>query len=155
MIKSTTLLFALLQLFAITTSVNAASMMDSRVTTRPRMQGMVEAQDMEGEASTVAQQQNVTEPQTSYVYLPHQLAQAGKLDELKELLEEYPELVNDVDNFGWSLMHEAGRSGSVELAAYLISKNAKLNPRSLEGHTPLYVTERSASSRFAIVGHIQ
>lgn len=137
MMKST-LLLTLLQLFAIT--VNAGRMMEARP--RPMQQpGMVGAQD--DEASVVSPTQNATEPQeTSYVYLPHQLAQVGKLDDLKQLLEDYPELVNDVDNFGWSLMHEAGRSGSTELASYLVSKGAKMNPRSLEGHTPLFEADR-------------
>jgi ankyrin repeat protein len=139
MMKST-LLLTLLQLFAITTT-NAARVMDARA--RPSMQqpGMVGAQDAAADEVDSAQQ-NMTEPQTSYVYLPHQLAQAGKLDDLKQLLEDYPDLVNDVDNFGWSLMHEAGRSGSTELAEYLIEKGAKLNPRSNEGHTPLYEADR-------------
>lgn len=140
MMKST-LLFTLLQLFAFNT--NASSTMNVRLRTIHHP-GMLGAHDLElqNEASVDSPTKNNTEPQTSYVYLPHQLAQAGKLEDLKELLEEYPELINDVDNYGWSLMHEAGRSGSTELAAYLISKGAKLNVKSIEGHTPLFEADR-------------
>ena len=40
----------------------------------------------------------------SYVYLPHRLAQAGKLNELKILLTGYPQLLKDRDSNGWTLM---------------------------------------------------
>ncbi|CAJ1966131.1 unnamed protein product [Cylindrotheca closterium] len=136
-----TLLFTLLQIFATIATTNASSIMDARLRTmkQPEMV-VVGAEDYD--SSVVSSTTNSTEEETSYVYLPHQLAQAGRLDDLKDLLESYPDLINDVDNYGWSLMHEASRSGSTELADYLISKGAKLNPKSNEGHTPLFEADR-------------
>lgn len=147
-----TLLFTLLQVFSTIATTNAGSMMDARARTmQPPQTPQMVVGAQESVVSSSSTKNNSTEEETSYVYLPHQLAQAGKLDDLKDLLDSYPDLINDVDNFGWSLMHEAGRSGSVELAAYLISKGGKMNPKSNEGHTPLFEADRFNGPKSDIV----
>jgi ankyrin repeat protein len=80
--------------------------------------------------------------ETSFVYLPHNLAQDGYLEELKKLLHNYPALLTDRDNNGWTLMHEVARGGHVPIAEYLISMGADKNAQSLDGFTPLHEAHR-------------
>jgi ankyrin repeat protein len=83
-----------------------------------------------------------TDTETSFVYLPHNLAQEGYLEELKKLLHDYPALLTDKDNNGWTLMHEVAKGGHVPIAEYLISMGADKNAQSLDGFTPLYEAHR-------------
>lgn len=79
---------------------------------------------------------------TSFVYLPHKVAQEGNLKDLKVLLHDYPALLTDRDNNGWTLMHEAARGGHVPIAEYLISIGADKNAQALDGYTPLYEAQK-------------
>eukprot|EP00980_Cylindrotheca_fusiformis_P002717 scaffold628_cov91-Cylindrotheca_fusiformis.AAC.3 len=79
---------------------------------------------------------------TSFVYLPHKVAQEGNLAALQTLLQNYPDLLTDRDNNGWTLLHEAAKGGHVSIAEYLISIGADMNAQALDGYTPLYEAQR-------------
>jgi ankyrin repeat protein len=96
-----------------------------------------------------------TDTETSFVYLPHNLAQEGYLEELKKLLHDYPALITDRDNNGWTLMHEVAKGGHVPIAEYLISMGADKNAQSLDGFTPLYEAHRSHGPTSPITKYLE
>eukprot|EP00980_Cylindrotheca_fusiformis_P003600 scaffold808_cov106-Cylindrotheca_fusiformis.AAC.1 len=92
---------------------------------------------------------------TSFVYLPHKVAQEGNLAALRNLLHNYPALLTDRDNNGWTLMHEAARGGHVSMAEYLISLGADMNAQALDGYTPLFEAQKYHGTSSPIVTYLR
>lgn len=65
-------------------------------------------------------------------------AERGELDSVRALLESDPQLLNVIDQGGYTPLHKAAYNGHVEIVEYLISKGADLNARSNSGSTPLH-----------------
>lgn len=93
-------------------------------------------------SARIIEEKSAGDTETSFVYLPHQYAQSGNLDELKQLLATYPDLISDRNYIGWTLMHEVSKGAHIHVAGYLIDMGADLNPLSNEGHTPLFEARR-------------
>ena len=51
----------------------------------------------------------------------------GSLTVLKNILSEMPELVHETDNQGYSAVHWAAKSGSVDMMEVLVASKANLN----------------------------
>ncbi|MEW5923212.1 MAG: ankyrin repeat domain-containing protein, partial [Candidatus Zixiibacteriota bacterium] len=60
------------------------------------------------------------------------------LEAVKELVQENPQIVNAVDNGGYSPLHKAAYNGLLEIAKYLLSQGADINAASASGSTPLH-----------------
>ena len=73
--------------------------------------------------------------------LAHTLAARGRTDELIELIEDRNQhLVTVQDANGWTPLHESARSGSIDIAKYLLDQGAQINQRTHDGTggTPLH-----------------
>jgi serine/threonine-protein phosphatase 6 regulatory ankyrin repeat subunit B len=68
----------------------------------------------------------------------HEAAKNDRLDEVKALLKENPDLVSSKDSYGWTPLHWAAREGYQDLAEFLITNNADLNAQNNEGWSPLH-----------------
>lgn len=53
--------------------------------------------------------------------------QDGSLDTLKTLLAQYPNLINEEDNSGFTLFGIALKNGKMDMANYLNSQGANVN----------------------------
>ncbi len=67
----------------------------------------------------------------------HEAVKAGDLDTVLVLLKKQPEVVNDVTTDGSTPLHEAARSGELEIARALLVAGADVNPTTTLGYTPL------------------
>jgi hypothetical protein len=70
--------------------------------------------------------------------LPQSLAGDGKLDEIQELIERNPRLLQFPDGNGWTPLHEAARGGHVDVVEFLVQKGAHLNKQTESGGTPMW-----------------
>lgn len=59
----------------------------------------------------------------------HHLAMLGETDQLREVLEKNPDLINVRDANGWTPLHEAVRQGDPELVEMLLDRGAEVNAR--------------------------
>ena len=75
---------------------------------------------------------------------PHNAAAAGNLEALKTLADVDRANLFKRDQNGWRPLHEAARSGHVEVVEYLLQEGAKVNERTNngEGGTPLWWAEK-------------
>ena len=75
---------------------------------------------------------------------PHGAAAMGRLDELKELVRADPSNLTKQDVNGWRPIHEAARSGEIEVLKFLVEHGADVNERTNEGAggTPLFWAEQ-------------
>lgn len=69
-------------------------------------------------------------------------------DNLKETLEEYfyinGGIIEETDDNRWTLLHEAARSGNVEILSFLIDNGGNLFAKNVRGETALDVARRYA-----------
>jgi prolyl 4-hydroxylase len=75
---------------------------------------------------------------------PHTAAALGRLDVLKELMTADPSNLTKQDANGWRPIHEAARSGEIEVLKFLVEHGADVNERTNEGAggTPLFWAEQ-------------
>jgi len=65
--------------------------------------------------------------------MANNLASAGKLTQLKQLAARNPHSLTVPDENGWQPIHEAARSGNVEVLEYLIGMGVDVNARTNGG----------------------
>lgn len=65
-------------------------------------------------------------------------AEQGDLESVKALLEANPQLIDAVDDAGYTAVHEAAYNGHTAVLEYLISRGGDINARSNSGSTPLH-----------------
>lgn len=65
----------------------------------------------------------------------------GNLAEVKRLLSSKPALLHAQDENGWQAIHEAARSGDLDLIKFLIAKGANLSHKVQAGDTVLGVAK--------------
>lgn len=75
---------------------------------------------------------------------PHSAAAMGRLDVLQELVKADPSNLTKQDVNGWRPIHEAARSGEIEVLKFLVEHGADVNERTNEGSggTPLFWAEQ-------------
>jgi ankyrin repeat protein len=59
----------------------------------------------------------------------HIYSREGKLDELRVIIEQTPEMINASDKNGWLPLHEAVRAGDPDVVSFLLEKGADVNSR--------------------------
>ncbi|XP_034236689.1 ankyrin repeat domain-containing protein 49-like [Thrips palmi] len=65
-------------------------------------------------------------------------AEKGKIDVIKLLLQENPELVSSRDQDGYTPLHRASYSNHPEVVKLLLQQGADVNARTCDGWTPLH-----------------
>jgi len=65
-------------------------------------------------------------------------AEEGKLEMVRELLQEYPDLVGYKDKDGYTALHRASYTDNQVIVRFLISKNSKIDEVTGDGWTPLH-----------------
>lgn len=61
---------------------------------------------------------------------------------LKDMAEENPKILHEIDQNGWMPIHEAARNGKTATLRYLIKNGADVNAPTKDGATPLWWAER-------------
>ncbi|OMJ87447.1 hypothetical protein SteCoe_10867 [Stentor coeruleus] len=63
----------------------------------------------------------------------------GDLESLQNLLEKFPELIDETDNkLGWNGLYCSVMCGHLDITKYLLRQNANLNIKNRMGETPLH-----------------
>lgn len=88
---------------------------------------------------------------------PHSAAALGKLGELKEMAERDPSILTKPDMNGWRPLHEAVRSGELEVVEYLVEHGADVNQRTNQGKggTPLFWAEQMLDKDSPVVLYLK
>jgi hypothetical protein len=84
---------------------------------------------------------------------PQNAAANGKLEALKILAEADRANLFKRDQNGWRPLHEAARSGHVDVIEYLLKEGARINERTNdgEGGNPLWWAEKNAKKNRAAI----
>lgn len=81
----------------------------------------------------------------------HELADFGKIESVKKLIEKNPDLINKRDNEGMTLLHRASirqlKKNNSDLLEYLIQKGAKVDARDKARLTPLHYASYNGLAR--------
>ena len=83
--------------------------------------------------------------------IPHQIASRGDLDILQDIVTKEPDWILARDIHGWTLLHEAARSGNVQVCQYLLDMGADINAETNRGSTALYEAEHHHGASSPIV----
>ena len=81
----------------------------------------------------------------------HRAVQDHKTKELSIILSEKAHLVNAKDENGWTPLHEAARTGSVDAFQILIEKGADVNAKTEYGESPLYLAQKEHGEEHPLV----
>lgn len=80
-----------------------------------------------------------TEVMLTMPVLANGLAFYGLKDELEELYSLNPELMDEYDENGWTILHEAARTGKVDILIFLLDKGADPFKKTNDGETAIDV----------------
>jgi ankyrin repeat protein len=67
-----------------------------------------------------------------------ELAEEGRLDEVRTFVSKDPQLVHTTDNRGYTPLHLATYNGQTEVAEFLLSAGAETDVQSASGSTPMH-----------------
>ncbi len=81
----------------------------------------------------------------------HGAALEGRVDDVKRLLSEDPELLHARDDADWTPLHRAVAWGRVEVVRVLLSRGADPNAQERSGWTPLHVAIRRDGENCKII----
>lgn len=70
-----------------------------------------------------------------------QSAALNQIQNVKELLESYPELINEKNGEGLTALHYACDRGNLEMVQFLVEEGANVNIQDSYGETPLHVAK--------------
>jgi len=68
-------------------------------------------------------------------------AQRGDLENVKNELKKV--YIDEPDQNGWTALHHASYYGQGDIVAYLIENKAKVNQKTTEGRTPIYIAAKN------------
>ncbi len=83
--------------------------------------------------------------------IPHQIASRGDLEILQDIVTKEPDWILARDVHGWTLLHEAARSGNVQVCQYLLNMGADINAETNRGSTALYEADQHHGASSPIV----
>lgn len=72
----------------------------------------------------------------------HEAATGGHLESVKVLVGKDESLINITDNDKMTPLHYAAKQGKTDVVAYLLEKKADINPKDIDGDTPLILAAR-------------
>jgi prolyl 4-hydroxylase len=81
----------------------------------------------------------------------HLAVQEGRVASLRSIIEEKKELIHAQDENGWTPLHEAARSGSVEAVKLLVENGADMNVKTRNGETALYIAEHTNTEEHPVI----
>lgn len=70
-----------------------------------------------------------------------QSAALNQIQNVKELIESYPELINEKNSEGLTALHYACDRGNLEMVQFLVEEGANVNIQDSYGETPLHVAK--------------
>ena len=82
-----------------------------------------------GEISRITVRQSLT---------VHEVAKRGVFGDLEKLLASNPSLLNEVDQFGQTILHIAAFEGHLSIVELLVEQGAPLSTQDKNGWTPLH-----------------
>lgn len=88
----------------------------------------------------------------------HIAAKTGQLDELEEKLKRGSrEILEERDENGWQILHQAVAGGFQDVVKMLVSKGAEINARTHGGYgeSPLRIAEREYGPNSPIVKYLK
>jgi len=65
-------------------------------------------------------------------------AKTGSIGELLQLIKTEPQNINQSDDYGWTPLHFAVRTGNEEAVLILLKNGAKVSNTNLRGSSPLH-----------------
>ncbi len=81
----------------------------------------------------------------------HRAVQDGDTEGLYEIISEKAHLVHAKDENGWTPMHEAARTGSIEAVKLLVEKGADVNALTEYRESPLYLAKTTHGNDHPLV----
>ena len=85
----------------------------------------------------------------------HNAASSGDMATIQEILSKFPDMVNSKDVNSWQPIHEAVRSGNLDVIELLINRGADLNGMTKNGGTPLWWAKRVLPEGDPIVAYLE
>lgn len=68
--------------------------------------------------------------------------QIGDSQKVQEVLRHNPGILNEGDDLGWTILHEAARAGNLELVELCITHGADKDRLTTNGESPLNIARR-------------
>ena len=85
----------------------------------------------------------------------HNAASSGDMATIQEILSKFPDMVNSKDVNSWQPIHEAVRSGNLDVIELLINRGADFNGMTKNGGTPLWWAKRVLPEGDPIVAYLE
>ncbi|KAK3090360.1 hypothetical protein FSP39_011188 [Pinctada imbricata] len=73
----------------------------------------------------------------------HEAAERGDMARIQELLDNFPDMLENTDEHGYTPLHLASKNGKVEVVKWLTVQNVSLNKESPTGYTAIHLAAMS------------
>mmetsp|Transcript_644 Transcript_644/g.655 ORF Transcript_644/g.655 Transcript_644/m.655 type:complete len:413 (+) Transcript_644:139-1377(+) len=85
----------------------------------------------------------------------HRAAQDGDLEEVTRIIKEQKHLLHATDSNQWQPIHEAARSGNIDVVKFLVQQGADVSAKTITGATPLWWARRALESGHEIIQYLE
>ena len=85
----------------------------------------------------------------------HVAAQTGDIEALMRITEDESEALHATDRNGWMPIHEAARSGQVDVLDYLVKQGTDINAVTGGGQSPLHVAKSFLGGDHGIIDFLK
>lgn len=79
----------------------------------------------------------------------------GNTHRFKSITSLNPELVHYVDKNGWTVLHEAVRSGKLEMVKLILEQGADKDLLTIYGTSPLNIAKQLLSENHEVIGYLE